>query len=421
MATLIYGVFYFSTFSMAASGGMTILLYFFFLVQLFINPHYRQLQTLLLFSTLIFILSILAATTVTISFQQTGEQLRESWRFFLPFVIWKAGQTLDLKNLFKWFFVLLIVIAIYGIIQHYWGVDWFRPEGKKQITPYIVGNIETNVFHAKGNFSHHLTYAHYLLLIFPLFFSQIFNSSQPLKNRFMLLAGSGILLTSLFLSLSRSAWLGTCVALSILCLRFPKKWLLRLTGILVSGAILFFIFVQFHTTDRASITEAPIIDRITGIFSVTRNQDRLMMWESARLAIRDHFWWGIGPEQDGSVMPFYRDIVKKEYQYPEFYNKASVGVHNIYLQTWLNFGLIGFLGYLCFWGVILFWLVKALAQTGPGGSFHKDLLWGLLSGFLGFLVAGIFENSFRDGEIQTILFALIGLAILIGESDKEKI
>ena len=66
------------------------------------------------------------------------------------------------------FFFMLVLISVYGIIQHYWGVDWLRPEGRKKITPYTPDFIKTGIFHAKGNFTHHLTYSHYLVLVFPL-------------------------------------------------------------------------------------------------------------------------------------------------------------------------------------------------------------------------------------------------------------
>ena len=81
-----------------------------------------------------------------------------------------------------------------------------------------------------------------------------------------------------------------------------------------------------------------------------------------------------------------------------FNNSASAGVHNIYLQTWLNYGIIGFLAYL---GIVFgFLLICILSLRRVEPQVGKAIFWGALAGVSGFMVAGVFENNFRDGEVQ---------------------
>ena len=42
------------------------------------------------------------------------------------------------------------------------------------------------------------------------------------------------------------------------------------------------------------------------------------------------------------IMPFYREQISKRTGH-RFNNRASTGIHNIYLQTWVNYGLFGLL------------------------------------------------------------------------------
>ncbi|HIG77320.1 MAG TPA: O-antigen ligase domain-containing protein, partial [Candidatus Lambdaproteobacteria bacterium] len=83
------------------------------------------------------------------------------------------------------------------------------------------------------------------------------------------------------------------------------------------------------------------------------NQDRILMWEAGISAIQDHFWLGIGYGNDSEIMPVYREKISERTGH-RFYNSAGTGIHNIYLQTWINYGLFGFLGYLSIL-IIFFW------------------------------------------------------------------
>ena len=125
------------------------------------------------------------------------------------------------------------------------------------------------------------------------------------------------------------------------------------------------------------------------------------MWETGISAIKDHFWLGIGYNNDAVVMPEYRNRISDN-SGRRFFNKASTGVHNIYLQTWVNYGFFGMLGYLGILVIFFLQTTRVILRTNKF-TFENSILWAGISGVCGFMVAGLFENNFRDGEVQAML------------------
>ncbi|MBF0289689.1 MAG: O-antigen ligase family protein [SAR324 cluster bacterium] len=419
---LVYALFFFSAFSMAAAGGITLLLGAFAAFCLFTYPEWRELKNPLAVPLFAFVFFSLLSTFWMDPFFESIEKLRDFWRFLLPFVIWKCFKTIKQEQLLKFFLIILFLISIYGVIQYFFGVDWLRPEGHKKITPYAPDNVNTGVFHAKGNFSHHLTYSHYLLLVFPVYLSLVSTRTISFKVRIMFLLGSLAIMAGMTLSLGRSAWLGASAAHGILALQLPKKWLIGIGGLTATGALLLLPILQIgssFTTYQQKI-ESPLKARMDSLFTLRHHRDRFFLWESAMLAIQDHFWFGIGFDNDAEVMQPYRQTVGEKYQHVQFTNQASAGVHNIYLQTFLNSGAVGLLCYLWLWGTLLGWNIRWIRHAKDDFPFEKSLLWGISAGFTGFLIAGIFENSFRDGEVQTILFTLMGWSLHLGFQIKNR-
>lgn len=416
----VYALFVLSTISIAASGVITLLLYGLVLARFFVSKQHSW-NTPLTGPILALIGSVLISSVFGSFAWSSLAEVREVWRYFLPFVIWQSFKKIRSDWLLSLFLIMLIFISVYGVIQYYSGVDWFRSAEASKATPYAPDGIQTGVFHAKGNFSHHLTYAHYLLLVFPIYVSLALCPTVSWQYRLLMALGSGAMLAGLFFSLGRSAWLGALAALGILTLQLPRKWWMALLilGAVAGPFLLFSLNLGSSFTTYQQAIEEPIKARIDSIATLRHHRDRLFLWESAWMAIEDNFWFGIGLNKDAQVMPPYRQIVATKRQHT-FINRASAGVHNIYLQTWLNFGMVGLLCYLWFWGTLLFWTIRWLRQAKDQFPFEKALLWGMLASFVGYLLASFFENSFRDGEIETLLFALLGWTLHLGTKIQQK-
>ncbi len=81
-----------------------------------------------------------------------------------------------------------------------------------------------------------------------------------------------------------------------------------------------------------------------------------------------------------------------------------------------------------FWGIFLFIGIMAiqgliipipseivLLSTGM----IWGILWGGIMGIIGSMAAGFFENNFRDGEVQTTIFVLMGMGLTLLHKRKE--
>ena len=408
----LYLLFIFSTFSIAGTDAAISMLFLITLLHWFWERSLSQLENPLLWAILFFMATAIFSGLLNAYETEHLMALRTNWRLLLPLLLAVILSDVDEDRLLWVFFGFVMLIAIYGIIQYFTGVDWLRPEHESFATPYLSGtNGENSVYHGKGNFSHHLTYGGFLLLCFPLLASLVFCKDWNPFSRLFAAAITILVLLAIGSSLGRSIWLGTAVAGTILLFRLAPKIMLALTLVVIAGGA--YLFTQFSEPSfeiRTPTNRVEVIQqRFISGFMIKANQDRILMWEAGIAAIKDHFWLGIGYNNDAKVMPKYRELIKKRTGH-RFNNNAATGVHNIYLQTWINYGLLSFLGYLSILFIFLGQSIRTLFQT-TRFSYENSILWGAIAGVCGFMVAGFFENNFRDGEVQAMLLILMGLGL----------
>ena len=408
----LYLLFICSTFSIAGTEASISILFLITLFHWFLKRRLSQLENPLLWAILFFMASAVFSGLLNAYETDHLMALRTNWRLLLPLLLAVILADVDEDRLLWIFFGFVMLIAIYGIIQYFTGVDWLRPTGQGFTTPYLSGtNGENTVYHGKGNFTHHLTYGGFLLLCFPLLASLIFCRDWNPFTRLFAAAITILVLLAIGASLGRSIWLGTAVAGTILLFRLSPKLMLALTILALAGGT--YLSTQFSEPSfeiRTPTNRVEIIQqRFISGFMLKSNQDRILMWEAGIAAIKDHFWLGIGYNNDAEVMPAYRELITERTGH-RFNNNAGTGVHNIYLQTWINYGLLGFLGYLSILFIFLGQSIRTLFQT-TRFSYENSILWGAIAGVCGFMVAGFFENNFRDGEVQAMLLILMGLGL----------
>ena len=408
----LYLLFIFSTFSIAGTEASIAILFLITLVHLLWERRLSQLENPFLWAILFFMASAVFSGLLNAYETEHLMALRTNWRLLLPVLLAVILADVDEDRLLWVFFGFVMLIAVYGIIQYFTGADWLRPADQSFATPFLSGaNGENTVFHGKGNFTHHLTYGGFLLLCFPLLASLIFCSDWNPFTRLFAGAITILVLLAIGASLGRSIWLGTAVAVTILLFRLSPKIMLAITIVVLAGGT--YLYTQFSVPSFESRTPTNRLEviqqRLISGFMLKANQDRILMWEAGIAAIKDHFWLGIGYNNDAEVMPVYRELITERTGH-RFYNSASTGVHNIYLQTWINYGLIGFLAYLSILFIFLGQSISTLFQT-TRFSYENSILWGSIAGVCGFMVAGFFENNFRDGEVQVMLLILMGLSL----------
>jgi O-antigen ligase len=358
----------------------------------------------------------------------TFDDMRYHYRIFLPFVLLLALPTVDLRRAFTVFAVFAGLLSIYGAIQYRFGVDWFRPEGHKIIRVYDPGQ---GVYHAIGEFTHHITYGGVMLMIaiFLIAVGTGRGSASP-KVRGVWVGGGALAALATVLSLARSAWLGMLIGLLLLVLiRLPRRLSLTV-GILAAlaiggyvGLVLSGDWLQEHFLHP----DTPAIVQRLVRTSPQRDVDRVRMWQSGWLAVQDRPWLGVGMGRSGVVLPPYRQVIIDHYHY-QYNLEAGEGLHDIYLQVAFDIGFVGLAAYLACWGAIFVWSGTSLRKLGgdtasgrwPEADLYRAILQGAIPALAGSMVAGLFENNAYDKEVQGVILLLMGLALYAGLRIRER-
>lgn len=337
---------------------------------------------------------------------ESFKSFRKFWRFGLPIVLLMAFSKYRFEKFLRVTLIISILISIYSIIQFFTGLDILRSDYLQERYHSYMGVV----WQAVGAFSHHLTLGGVFLLIFSLFGGLVFSREIKPPLKYLYIIGAFLSLITAFLTLGRSIWLGLVIVIVVfLSVLIPPKFkkVLAIVIVLVVGAS----WVAIKRIDNTSIGNTSIGHRVTSAISLKANKDRLMMWEAGVAVIKDHPVLGLGPNMAHQIEPYYSDIAKRENRH--FKQKPKVGFHNIYLQTWVDFGILGLIGFLVMYLSIIKGIEPKINYLNVRTSNENAVLLGIMAGLCGNLVSGFFENNFRDGEVQIVIFVVMGLALNI--------
>lgn len=215
------------------------------------------------------------------------------------------------------------LISLYGIFMYFTGGGyasdaWLDSEMFSSIGGRAVATLENpNML------------GEYLILMIPIAVSMFIGRGEGLRrlSSFFCIAAMGV---CLILTWSRGAWLGLIVA----ALVFLFMWHRRSVWIILAGIA----SVPF----LPSILPASIISRFTSIGDMADSSTsyRMYIWRASVNMIEDHILTGIGIGEGAwkRLYPLYA------YQGVE----AAPHSHNLFLQIWLELGLIGILVFIIF-------------------------------------------------------------------------
>jgi O-antigen ligase len=233
-----------------------------------------------------------------------------------------------------------------------------------------------------GPTSHVMTYSNLVLpmaLIYLIFW---------LHERKWWQLGLTLLITfALFLTLTRSVWLGWAAAIFVL-------FMITKTQIRYFVPAALVLFVSFMPMAQFS--------RLMSTFDLKEesNFDRVRMLEAGVEMIKDFPVFGVGPANVKEVYSLY-----KKQDAPRI---RPAHLHNNVIQIWAERGILGLIGYLLL--LALFLRECARARNGPGRMW-ADMGIAIT---VGWFVAGLFEFNFGDTEVFYLtlnLFALIVTAV----------
>ena len=260
--------------------------------------------------------------------------------------------------------------AAYGIVQY--GMLHFDSLGQRP----------------RGTLGHYMTYSGTLMLVIGVAAARLVFG---VRDRAWPALVMPALVVALSLTLTRSAWVGACVAVGVL---FILKDL-RLLGLLPVVAALFFALAPDSVTNR-----------MVSMFDLRdpSNRDRLAMARSGAAMVHDHPLTGVGPAMIPKVYAQYRD--------PDAVQAMNPHLHNVPLQIAAERGLPALAIWIAFIAILIYRLFKVFRSERD-----QTLAAASLAAIFGMLSAGLFEYNFGDSEFLMLFLVLVTLPFAAARRD----
>jgi len=260
--------------------------------------------------------------------------------------------------------------AVYGIVQY--GMLHFDSLGQRP----------------RGTLGHYMTYSGTLMLVVGVAGARlVFGTRDRVWPALVMPA----LVVALSLTLTRSAWVGACVAVGVLFILRD----LRLLGLLPVVAALFFAFAPDSVTNR-----------MVSMFDLRdpSNRDRLAMARTGSAMVRDYPLTGVGPAMIPKLYTQYRD--------PDAVQAINPHLHNVPLQIAAERGLPALAIWLAFIAVLSYHLFRIFRTERD-----QTLAAAGLAAIAGMLSAGLFEYNFGDSEFLMLFLVLVTLPFAASRRD----
>lgn len=216
------------------------------------------------------------------------------------------------------------------------------------------------------------------------------------------------MLTALFMSWSRGAWMGFGAAAAAMAFALPRKarWGLLVVAVLVVAGIGLYEAGLMPSSVEARLTDFAQYVQFEDVRGVGINDanyaviERQAHWQAALEMWRYNFWTGVG---FGCYEPAYRTFALINWPI------ALGHAHNYYLNIAAETGLIGLVAYLLLWGAV-FW--QTWRATRRAGGLLRGLAIGLLGTWTHLGVHHLFDNLYVN-NVHLYIGVLFGLLATI--------
>lgn len=314
---------------------------------------------------------------------ETGDAIRVFIFFLTAFLLYSLVVTeVDseekLHRLLGFVLVGVFCTALYGFYQRIMGVEIDASLTDVNLNASMPGRV-FSTFENPNN------YAELLILTLPLCF--VF--CTRVKNRGLKLLSFGMLacaFVALLMTYSRSCWVSFAIAAMVFVFLYDKR-LLPLVLLVGVAAIPF-------------LPES-IMDRILtiGSQSDTSNAYRIYIWEAVLEMIQGDWFAGIGlgPES-----------FKKIYiQFADPYAITAPHSHMLYLELWVELGLVGLLAFFWFMVDLLRSAVRTAKRTV--NTYSKQVLYACVAAFSGIAFSCAAEYIWFYPRVLFAFFLVAGI------------
>ena len=219
----------------------------------------------------------------------------------------------------------------------------------------------------------------------------------------LLILTTSISLATIYLTRSYSGYLGLAAGILILLILLPTKKKSLKTDIIIILTALSIIFIY---TQRNN----PKIQALTNFKGRTAIHSRIQIWKTSYNIIKDNPIIGIGL---GNFNNAYTNYLLISVPDPLEYN--VIKPHNLYLNLWLETGILGLIAFL--WLIIVFYKENKKYLTSnishPTSDVRCKMLdVGVYAAMTALLIQGLFDTPYFKNDLSLIFWLLIGLAII---------
>ena len=294
-------------------------------------------------------------------------------------------------------FMGVTVIGLYAIYQAIKGVPVNPSQTDLAANPGMPGRVYSTMENPNN-------FGQVLMMMLP-FYVAIFMGAKTFIKRFIVFGFAIPPLLALALTYSRSSWVGFAVAMFMFVVL--TNW--RLTPLFVLGGIAMIPVLPQTIYNR-------ILTIFTGDSSVSY---RSLIYATVEPMFEKYWFTGVGLGTD-----VFMNIVRN---YPLHTGVVPPHSRNLYLQIWIETGLVGivvFLGFVINTIKRAIKTVKGMADTGGNtdnsGNYVKYIIIGGISSLVGILTVGLAEYVWYYPRVMIIFWVVVGLLFAANKIAHEK-
>ena len=325
-----------------------------------------------------------AAGLAVVNAYDTGEALRV-FCFYLSaflFCVSVVGTVTNrgrLMSILGFIYLTLLLTAMYAIVQRIQGVEVSAALTDLTTNAGMPGRVYSTLENPNN-------YAEFIVLTFPV--SLVFCTGIVDRRWKTICTGSlAIPVVALLMTYSRSGWVSFALA-AVVFLALWNKRLLPLVAVAAVAAL--------------PLLPETIYNRILTIGSTadSSNMYRVYIWTSVLQMLQTYGLTGIGLGP-GNFIPLYAN-----FSLPE----ASVAYHShmLYLEVWLEMGLLGIVSFL---GMYLGIIRRAIRATAKADSMVRYVLIAAVSSLVGVSFVGAAEYIWFYPRVMFAFFIIMGVTL----------
>lgn len=317
-----------------------------------------------------------------------------SW-FFI-----KSGK--DVKTLFWCLYLPVLFTVLWVLIRH-------------ASTGFVFESINSVV---RPFYRNHVDYASLLALFYPFVWIARRWYEKGSWQRKLILFGMLLLPIGIYFSYTRAA-IGILFIypLVYLVLRLKMvKWTLIIVAASVIGAGIYFLNEKEYLALAPNYEKTIYHDEFGNLLEATykledlSTMERLYRWVAGGHMLMERPWMGTGP---GTFYPTYQAYTVSSFQTYTSHNPEKSGVHNYYLMTATDQGVIGLLIFLVFIVFVLLFTENLYHQAHRDKS-EKILIACLFSIFCGILIINTINDMLENIKVGALFFLCLALIAQLG-------